>query len=354
VPQRRRLTVALVVTGALADEIDGMRRALGAKALERIAPHCTLIPPVNVREESLEAVFANVRVAAAKSAPIAVDLGPPDTFWPRTPVLYLAVGGDLDAMTVLRNDLGTGPLAPPSGRPVRQFVPHLTLDQRIDPGRLPHALEALADYRAAYCFERVTVLEQDSDHRWQPLADTPLGKPAVAGRGSLDLELSVVERPDPVVTAWVDEEWASCSRDLYGEAVRSIECYGIVARSDGRLVGFVDGEVLGPVLRIGRLIVSPQWRGLGVGSHLLGAVERLGLERGCDRVRLETPLGAGAEQFYTGRGYVVITTLPRWREGRDFVVMEHDLVITVGGSPGRRRLGNDSGDLSAPAGDRVK
>ena len=64
-----------MVTGALADEIDGMRRALGAKALERIAPHCTLIPPVNVREESLEAVLANVRVAAAKSAPIAVTSG---------------------------------------------------------------------------------------------------------------------------------------------------------------------------------------------------------------------------------------------------------------------------------------
>ena len=342
-----------MVTGALADEIDGMRRALGAKALERIAPHCTLIPPVNVREESLEEVLSNVRVAAAKSAPIAVDLGPPDSFWPRTPVLYLAVGGDLVTMTLLRNDLGAGPLAPPSGRPVRQFVPHLTLDQRIDPGRLPHALEALADYRATYCFERVTVLEQDSDHRWQPLADAPLGKPAVAGRGSLDLELSVVERPDPVVAAWVDEQWASSSRELYGVAVRPVERYGLVARADGRLVGFVDGEVLGQVLRIGRLIVSPEWRGLGVGSHLLGAVERLGLERGCDRVRLETPFGAGAEQFYAGRGYVATTTLPRWREERDFVVMERDLVITVGGPPGRRRLGNDSGDPPAAAGDRV-
>ena len=342
-----------MVTGVLADEIDGMRRALGAKALDRIAPHCTLIPPVNVREDSLEAVLANVRVATAKSAPIAVDLGPPDTFWPRTPVLYLAVGGDLDAMTVLRNDLGTGPLAPPSGRPVRQFVPHLTLDQRIDPGRLPHALEALADYRASYCFERVTVLEQDSNHRWRPLADAPLGKPAVAGRGSLDLELSVVERPDPVVTAWVDGQLASCSRDLYGEAVRPIERYGLVARSDSRLVGFADGEVLGPVLRIERLIVSPEWRGLGVGSHLLGAVERFGLERGCGRVRLETLRGTGAEQFCTGRGYVVTATLPRWREERDFVVMERDLVITVGGSPGQGRLRNDPGNPPAAADDRV-
>ena len=337
-PPRRRLTVALVVTGTVANEIDGLRRALGARALERIAPHCTLIPPVNVRAESLEAVLSNVRAAARTSAPIAVNLGPLATFWPRTPVLYLAVAGDLDAMTVLRDNLGVGPLAPPKARPGRHFVPHLTLDQRIEPSRLPHALEALADYRTTYCFERVTVLEQDADHRWQPLADAALGTPVVAGRGSLDLEVSVVDRPDPVVAAWADEQWASYSRERYGDAVLPITPYALVARADDRPVGFADGEIRGPVLRIGRLIVSPQWRSLGVGSHVLRAVERLGLERGCGRVRLETLSGGPAEQFYAGRGYVVTGTLPRWREERDFVLMERDIVVTVGGSPSRRRI----------------
>ena len=97
---------------------------------------------------------------------------------------------------------------------------------------------ALADYRASYCFERVTVLEQDAEHRWQPLADAALAKPAVAGRGSLDLELSVVERPDPVVAAWADEQWADYSRQRYGEAVRPITPYALVARIEGRPVGF--------------------------------------------------------------------------------------------------------------------
>ncbi|MGO9963527.1 MAG: GNAT family N-acetyltransferase [Acidimicrobiales bacterium] len=351
-PERRRLTVALVVTGALANEIDGMRRALGAKALERIAPHLTLIPPVNVREESLEALLADVRRAAAKSAPMAVMLGPPDTFWPRTPVLYLAVSGDLEAMTALRADLASGPLAPPSGRPGRQFVPHLTLDQRIAPGRLPHALEALADYRATYCFERVSVLAQDADHRWRPLADAALGRPAVAGRGSLDLELSVVERPDPVVAAWADEQWAQYSRQRYGDTVRPIEPYALVARADGRLVGFVEGEVRGPVARIGRLIVSPEWRGLGVGSHLLRAVERLGLERGCGTVRLETLRGAEAEQFYARRGYVATAVLPRWREERDFVLMERDILVKTGEASLARRMPEGRPGRPGARGDR--
>lgn len=350
-PPRRRLTVALVVTGALANEIDGLRRALGAKALERIAPHCTLIAPVNVREESIEAVLSNVRAAAGKSAPIAVNLGPLATFWPRTPVLYLAVSGDLDAMTVLRTNLGAGPLAPPPARSERDFVAHLTLDQRIEPSRLPHAMAALADYRATYCFERVTVLEQDANHRWQPLADAALGKPVVAGRGSLDLELSVVERPDPVVAAWADEQWASHSRERYGEGLRPVKPYAFVARADGRPVGFADGEIRGPVLRIGRLIVSPEWRSLGVGSHLLRALERLGLERGCGRVRLETLSGGRAEQFYAEHGYVVTATLPRWREEGDFVLMERDIVVTVGGSASQGRIENDSRHLSAAGSD---
>jgi len=95
-------------------------------------------------------------------------------------------------------------------------------------------------------------------------------------------------------------------------------------------------------LRIGRLIVSPEWRSLGVGSHLLRAVERLGLERGCGRVRLETLRGGRAERFYAERGYVVTATLPRWREEHDFVLMERDIVVTVGGPAAQGRSGNDS------------
>ena len=106
-------------------------------------------------------------------------------------------------------------------------------------------------------------------------------------------------------------------------------------------------------MRIGRLIVSPEWRSLGVGSHLLRAVERLGLEQGCGRVRLETLSGGRAEQFYAGRGYVVTVTLPNWREEQDFVLMEREIVVTSGGPPAQGRSGNDSRNPSATGGDRL-
>jgi len=321
-PPRRRLTVALVVTGRVADEIDGLRRALGANSLARIAPHCTLIPPVNVREEDVASVLAQVRSAAASSAPIAVTLGPPGTFWPKTPVLHLAVGGDLEAMEGLRDDLAAGLLSPPSARRERPFVPHVTLDQRIEPDRLRQALDALADYRRDYCFERVTVLEQDAQSRWQPLADAELIQARVAGRGTFDLELSVVDRLDPVVAGWAAEQWEQYSRECFGEAARLPAPYAIVARSDGRPVGVAEGEVRGSVCRLEKVLVDAKWRNQGVGSHLLRAVERLGLERGCTTVTLEAFSGGRAQQFCADRGFVVTATLPNWRQERDFVLME--------------------------------
>jgi len=348
---RRRLTVALVLTGSAADEIDGLRRGLGAKSLERIAPHLTLIPPVNVREESLHGALALVRTAAGRSAPIAVDLGPPSTFWPRTPVLYLEVSGDLDSLAALRSDLATGPLAPPAARLEQKFVPHVTLDQRIEPGRLPQAMSALADYRTSYCFERLTVLEQDASHRWHPLADAALGKPRVAGRGTLDLEISVVERPDPVIAAWAEEQWAQYLRERYGEAVTPPTPFAVVARAEGVPVGFADGSVAGPVCRLGRIVVSPQWRGLGVGSHMLDAVERVGLERRCTRVRLETNSGGEAQRLYAGRGYVVTAVLPRWREEHDFVLMERELFVASRAAADQERVENDSGSPLAAGSD---
>lgn len=323
--ERRRLTVSLVVTGPVADEIDGLRRALGAGSLQRIAPHITLVPPLNVAEEGLEAVLAHVRGATSKSGPMSVAFGPPATFWPRTPVLYLEVGGDTGAVAALQADLAQGPLAPPPRRNERPFVAHLTLDQRISPALLPHAMAAMAAYSNRHTFTRVTVLQQDGAHRWWPLADATLGRTVPVRRGTLELEISLVERPDPLVAAWADREWSAYRDDAYGSSATGSVPYALVARSGGEIVGYCHGEQRGEVLTVARLIVSPSRRAQGAGSQLLRTVERLALERGCDRVRLEARAGSDPERFYRERGYRVVARLPAWNHGRDFVLMERPL-----------------------------
>ena len=77
---RQRLGVVLLVPQPVATEIDGVRRALGDEARERIGPHITLVPPVNVAERDLPRAFTLVRSAASTVAPLTLRIGPVASF----------------------------------------------------------------------------------------------------------------------------------------------------------------------------------------------------------------------------------------------------------------------------------
>lgn len=319
---RRRLSVALVLTGEVATEIDGMRRGLGAAALDRIPPHLTLVPPVNVNEDRLDEAVEIVRRAGQQSQPVTLLLGPPETFWPRAPVVYLAVDGDTDVVDSLRGLLLTGPLARDDDRP---FVPHVTLDQHVEADRIPHALAALLDYRASVTVERVTTLAfEEADRRWRPLAVAALGRPRVVGTGGLEIELAVSAKLDPAAERFTDGEWALYAETTYGDS-SSDEPFAVTARVAGEIAGTATGQLRADYARLGNLITAARWRGHGVGSQLLRTVEQLAREHGAPAVRLETRAGGPAEQWYRERGYQALATLPRFRRGHDFVIMERHL-----------------------------
>lgn len=319
---RRRLTVSLVLRGRVADEVDGLRRALGAAALARIAPHLTLVPPRNVAEEELEEVLALLRRAAAACPPLRLELGPPATFAPVAPVLYLEVAGDLEELFSLRQALSKGPLRPPPGRPEREFVPHVTIDQSIDPGRIEAALTTLGSYRASLTVAEVTLLQFAADaRRWLPLASAALGEARVVGRGGVEIELCRAEMLDPEAARFKEDEWAAYSAAAYG-SYQADRPFAVTARRGGEVVGTATGQLQRGSCRLGNLIVSAAARNNGIGAKLVGEVERLAAEEGAARVRLETRAGGPAEGFYRRLGYEATAVLPAWREGRDFLLME--------------------------------
>jgi len=314
-----------MITGRLSDEIDGLRRALDSSELERIAPHCTIVPPVNVAEADLGQAFALLRSAASRSGPLAVTLGPPATFYPPNPVCYLPVGGDLDGLSSLRDALQVGPYEPPAGRGKRAFVPHVTIRQKMPPELIGPTLEILAHFEGSYCFQFVTLIEFDqAARRWGMLTDARLGRPHVAGRGGLEVELTTSSGLDPETRDWAARAWEQYSRARYGEDVPADEDFAVTARVRGEpgVAGVAEGQIRRHVCRVARLVVAPEWRRHGIGSHLLRAVTRLASEHHCDRIRLETLAGGEEEGFYRDRGYAVVARLPRWREEREFVVME--------------------------------
>jgi GNAT superfamily N-acetyltransferase len=318
-----------MVPGRAADEIDGLRRAVSSADIDRIAPHVTLVPPVNVREESVAGACDLVATVTADFSPLALELGPPASFLPVNPVCYLEVSGETAALGSLRSlvsRLGTGPLVAPSSRPERPFVPHATINRHMDPARIGPTLSALDGYRAGVVFEVVTLLEfSEAERRWSPLFEAPFRRAAIVGRGGVEIELSLSPRLDPAAAEWSRRTWEQYSLMQYGPDVRPDEPYAITARVAGEIAGIAEGEVRGVTCRLARLMVAPQCRGAGVGTQLLRATEDWATERGFRRVRLEAMAGGRAEGFYRGRGYEVVGLLPRWREERDFVLMERPI-----------------------------
>lgn len=292
---RQRLGVVLLVPQPLATRIDGLRQALGDGALDRIPPHVTLVPPVNVGERDLAAAFAVVRRAAAVIAPLELRVGPAATFHPVNPVAYLAVDGEpgqLDALTALRAGCLAGPL---DRRQDHAFVPHVTIAEELASVRLDQVDAVLADFRVAVTFDRVHVLAEQPGRVWVPIADMPLGAaPAVVGRGSLPLELSVSGRPDLEAASLLAIEG-----DTPGVP------FAVTARRDGAVVAAAWGWTAGSHLEVADLVVAAAHRGQGVGRHLVVAVEDVGRRRSCTRAGTVAPHVGAAASLLRGCGWLL-------------------------------------------------
>lgn len=274
---RSRLGVALLVPPPHDRDIDALRLACGDGARARIAPHLTLVPPVNVRDDALDEALDLVRVAAGRARSLTVALGPPTTFDADSPTLYLAVDAVAPAsdddvverLVRLRADVFQGPLHRPRRLP---FVPHVTLADGMGLARRDAAITALADYRIEVTFDRLHVLEErrfDEGRRWVPAAEHRLGPPAIVGRGGLPLELATSRLVDPQARRFEAEEGSPPDEGSAGD-IRPPDgsAVVVVARRHGRVVGVARGRatVDGPELT--SILVAATERGQGIGRHL--------------------------------------------------------------------------------------
>jgi 2'-5' RNA ligase/GNAT superfamily N-acetyltransferase len=321
---KHRLGVALLLPPPFDREVDALRRACDDGALGRIPSHLTLVPPVNVREDAMSDALAVLRRAASSVVPFTLQLGPPATFLPDNPTLYLTVSGPgLDALHKLRDAV----FVPPLERPLTwAFVPHGTVADEMDPVRIRAAIEALAGYRATVTFERVHLLEESKTAEgrvWQPIADAPFAAPAVVGRGGIELELTVSAGLDTEADAFAAREWERYRVDVLGPGARDEEPFGIVARQRDEIVGVANGWTHGGVAHLRDLIVAAGHRREGIGSKLLAAFESLAAERGCRRLSLRTYRNQ-AYGFYQDHGWVEETSWD-WKHGREIVQMRRDM-----------------------------
>jgi GNAT superfamily N-acetyltransferase len=266
-----------------------------------------------------------LREAGSSVGPLTLQLGPPATFLPDNPTLYLSASGlGSDELLKLRDRVFVPPLERPLTWP---FVAHVTIADEMEPSRITAAVEALAGYRATVTFERVHLLEETKTANgrvWRPIADASFAKPAIVGRGGIELELTVSEHPDPDVDEFSDREWEAYRADVLGPGAGDEEQFAIVARQHGKIVGVAGGWTVGGVAYLQNLIVTSQLRGQGIGSKLLAGFESLAAARGARRLALRTYRNQPAYAFYRAHGWVDEVSWD-WKHGREFVQLRRDL-----------------------------
>jgi GNAT superfamily N-acetyltransferase/2'-5' RNA ligase len=322
---RQRVGVVLLLPPPAGDEVDVLRRALGADDVDRLPSHLTLVPPVNVRDDDMDSALDLLRDAAERTRPFRLVLGPPRTFLPINPVLYLEVGGDVASVDGLRDKVFRHPLERNLTWP---FQPHVTLLDGGPEGRIRASVEALADLRIEVVLDRLHLLRESSDEgvrSWHPIAEATFEASAVVGRGGLELELDVTERLPLDAAAFADRAWAQHDDEAHGAPWPKVPL-AVTARRDGRIVGAADGDTRpNGEAHLAHLIVAPDVRGEGVGAHLVAAFASAAAQRGATFVTLRTEQGGPAVPFYERLGFVHWYDLPRWRNDRDHVQLRREL-----------------------------
>jgi 2'-5' RNA ligase len=297
--------VALLLDRPLADEVDGLRRALGDPALGRIPAHLTLVPPVNVRRDQLADAASRLRTAASLvGGPIRLTLGSVSTFLPANPVIFLAVGGDTEALRRLRDGVFVSPLERNLSWP---WVPHVTLADGIAEDRIASALVALDRFAVVWEVDRLVMLQEGPGRVWRPLSDVTLGPRVSVGTGGLALEITPGRMLDPDARRMVEDAGlvagagsaAGLDPGTDLDAPRPV-FFPIVlsGRRQGRLEGVAAAwaEAEGGRLAV---YVRPGSRRQGIGSHLLAHLEAAARGAGWP---YEYLAGEGPEEFYRSRG----------------------------------------------------
>jgi 2'-5' RNA ligase/GNAT superfamily N-acetyltransferase len=313
----------MTVAGHGAAEIDGLRRALGGSGLGRIAPHVTLVPPVNVAERDLGDVLRRVRSVATEE-PAEVVVGPARTFTPRTPVVYLEVAGDTARIAGLRRRLAVPPLVPSVPRVERPFVPHVTIGGRVAGPKIAAALAMLAEFQLAMKLSTVALCEQDEiapRRPWRVIADVILGSGSTVGRGGREINFVGSTILDPEVAAWAAVTPGEDALAEGATAPSPEDPFVLVAYEADRPVGAVVGSLDGPAVGIHTVRVDEKRHNEGIGGQLVRALERAAAARGCSRVAFVASADGPLGGFLSHLGYAP-TVLRKGRDGEDRVTLE--------------------------------
>lgn len=137
------------------------------------------------------------------------------------------------------------------------------------------------------------------------------------------VELTVTAAPEQADIDALAEGLSAHTLPIVGEA--GFDDLGVFARAeDGTLLGGVYGQINWNWLQVSLLWVSDQARGAGLGAALMEEIERLAIDRGCERSHLDT-FSYQARPFYERLGYRVFAELEDYPPGHRRYYLEKRL-----------------------------
>jgi 2'-5' RNA ligase/GNAT superfamily N-acetyltransferase len=292
--------------------VDALRRALGAGPPFHVAPHCTLVSPINVATDDLGEVHRILRAAAAATAPFTLDVGPATTFAPATPTVHLDVTGPgVAALVAVRDELRRGPLERPSVWP--EYRPHVTLKEEHPAVAIPEAVRTLSGFREPWRIDRLHLLEHrrrdDGTPHWVPIREEPFGGPVVVGRGGVELALRTTRMVEGPVAALCGVAPVGPLGPPGGAVPLAI----VAEPPDDptALLGAAVGTVgTGPAAELAAVVVDEAARGSGIGRHLLAAWCSAAAAGGAELVVVDAGSSADGAAFFAAHGFSAVAD--RW------------------------------------------
>jgi len=173
---RRIYGVVILVPPHLSRLADRVRRIYDPN-FPLIKPHVTVLPPRPLALTRRQ-VTAAVRRAADASPAFLLGLGGVRSFRPVMPVAYAGIRSGGAGLKRLHRILARPPLR---GRESFPYVPHMTLGQNLEEGRLREALLlsrrvfAAPAARRPWLADSLVIVERRSDRLWVSLPPVALG-----------------------------------------------------------------------------------------------------------------------------------------------------------------------------------
>lgn len=163
--------VAIAIPEPWATRLQGYRTGLGDETATLIPAHITLVPPVELSEEQVDAAESHLDEVAGAAEPFDIHLRGTGTFRPVSPVVFVSVVKGISQCEQLANRVRRGPLDVPLQYP---YHPHVTIAHHLPEETMDRAFEELGGFECTFDADRFHLYRHDHAAGWRPARDFAL------------------------------------------------------------------------------------------------------------------------------------------------------------------------------------